>query len=139
MMGTFILLLEDDEDHAQLMRYAFESSDGDVVLKVANNLCEARAVIEERTPDLVITDMHLPDGMGVELLSSNEMESSFPVVILSSQLNENLATLVFKKGACEYLEKSADTFAKMPVIAKRVIGQWAKYKESGRRVGRQTE
>ncbi len=59
-----ILLVEDKEDDAELVRRAFDRQSGRFHLKVAGNLEQARARLAESLPDLVIADWRLPDGRG---------------------------------------------------------------------------
>ena len=63
-----VLIVEDDPGHAELIQHAFTSRGGQVRLAIARTLKEARARVADRIPDLMITDMHLPDGAGIELL-----------------------------------------------------------------------
>ncbi len=63
-----ILLIEDDPAHAQLIHRAFEYQSNPANLVVAYTLQEAYASLADTIPDLAITDLHLPDGKGTELL-----------------------------------------------------------------------
>lgn len=63
-----ILLVEDSPIHAELIGTALAAWDRHVDLIVARTLAEARARLTESHPDLMIVDLMLPDGQGVELL-----------------------------------------------------------------------
>ncbi len=72
-----ILLVEDDQDHADLIQRAFESSEHSFRLRVVGTLDEARSVLATSPPCLVITDLLLPDGRGVELIPRSVQQPHF--------------------------------------------------------------
>ena len=75
---THVLLIEDEADHAELIRRAFEAHAEGTRLTVVSTLCEARAILKETLPDLVIADIRLPDGSGMEILAGGEEDALFP-------------------------------------------------------------
>ncbi|MDQ1352935.1 MAG: two-component system, sensor histidine kinase and response regulator [Acidobacteriota bacterium] len=119
-----ILLVEDDPGHASLIARAFRAHSGRFCLKVAVNLQEARKELVEAQPDLVLTDLMLPDGKGIELLTSKEKDLPYPIVVLTSHGDEQVAVDAMKAGALDYVVKSAATLAAMPRIAERVLREW---------------
>ncbi len=119
-----ILLVEDSETHATLIREALESGHTPVKLTVAQNLAEAHVCLSESIPHLAIIDLLLPDGNGVELLPANKEKLAYPVVIMSSQGNEQAAVEAMKAGAVDYVVKSAATLAEMPHITERALREW---------------
>ena len=78
-----ILLVEDEEAHSELVCRAFEPHVR-FNISVAINLKKAQDYLARSTPDLVITDLRLPDGSGIELLALMEGKARFPVVIMTS-------------------------------------------------------
>jgi len=122
---TQVLLVEDEADHAELIRRAFQARAEHVGLSVASNLAQARSHLDRSTPDLVITDLVLPDGRGVELLGGGRDEPGYPVVIMTSQGDERAAVEAMKAGALDCVIKSEATLADMPHIAERAIREWA--------------
>ncbi len=119
-----ILLVEDEAAHAELVRRAFEAGAGNFILSIASDLQEARAKLAEAAPDLVITDLILPDGRGTELLPKAGEDRSFPVVVMTAQRDEKIAVAAMKSGALDYVVKSEATFADMPHIAERALREW---------------
>ena len=73
-----ILSVEDEQDHAELIQRAFESSKHSYRLRVVVTLNEARTVLATALPCLVITDLMLPDGRGVELIPSESATDPLP-------------------------------------------------------------
>jgi len=121
---THILLVEDEKAHAELIRRAFESQANEVSLTIASTLAEARRYIADELPDLVITDLLLPDGRGTELLPADKEEIIFPVVIMTSYGDEQVAVGTMKAGALDYVVKSEAALAAMPRIIERVQREW---------------
>lgn len=122
---TQILLVEDDEAHVELVKRAFEPYSGRIWLTIASSLKKAVDSIENTKPDLVITDMMLPDGEGVDLLNSKfGNPDDFPLIVMTSHGNEKTAVQAIKKGALDYFVKSAATFSELPRIAERAIREW---------------
>ena len=78
-----VLHLDDDRDTLEVTASALGEI-ADVI--TADNLSSARAILRDRRPDLVILDLGLPDGSGLELLPDLEAaHGSAPVVVYSAQ------------------------------------------------------
>jgi two-component system cell cycle sensor histidine kinase/response regulator CckA len=119
-----ILLAEDEEAHAELIRRAFKSRAPSVHLTVASNLEEARTLQAKHPTDLIIADLFLPDGRGTELLPGEGVPGHFPVVIMTSHGDEQVAVEAMKAGAIDYIVKSPAIIADMPHIAERALREW---------------
>lgn len=119
-----ILLVEDDEAHAQLVGRAFKIHEERFTLSIVKNLEAARKMIAEKEHHLIITDLYLPDGSGSELLPSAGQETDYPVVVMTSYGNEQLAVEAMKAGALEYIVKSDASLNDMPHIAERALREW---------------
>lgn len=119
-----LLLVEDSEAHAELMRRAFEADTDSFDITVAGSIKLAENNLEQFTPDLVIADFLLPDGKGTQLLQANEDDRKFPVVIMTSHGNEQVAVDALKTGAIDYVVKSDAAFSSMPHLAKHVLREW---------------
>ena len=102
-----VLLIEDDE----IMRMSLEDRlqlDGINVRAVAS-IAGAREEFERGNIDLVVSDIRLPDGTGIELFS--EMSSRFPgipVILMTAYGDVSDAVLLVKAGALDYLTKPFD-------------------------------
>ena len=127
-----LLLVEDDEAHAELIRRAFESQADRVRFRVAHTIREARTYIVSSTPDLIIADLRLPDGQGIDLLASEGHDSSYPVVIMTSHGDEQIAVEAIKAGALDYVVKSEHILTEMPHIAERALREWSHLTERQR-------
>ena len=119
-----ILLVEEKTAHAELVRRAFESAADHVALTIVSTLDAARDYLVDCTPDLLICDLKLPDGNGIDLLSKEGDACRYSVLIMTSHGDENAAVEVMKAGALDYVVKSDKAFAGMPGIAKRSLREW---------------
>lgn len=117
-----ILVVEDDPAHAEAVKRAFQRTAGLVDLTLAFSVKEALAELRKSIPELVITDWLLPDGKGTDILSSDNQV--FPVILMTSHGNEQVAVEAIKAGALDYVVKSPAVFADMPHIAERALKQW---------------
>ena len=121
-----ILLVEDDEPHSELIRRAFERSSTRVDLACVGTIREAQAVLASAdTPDLVITDLRLPDGDGLVLLPESRERAAYAVVVMTSHGDEKVAVDAMKTGALDYVVKSEESFARMPDTVDRALRTWS--------------
>ncbi len=119
-----ILLVEDEDMHAEIIRRSFEDESSLVVLRVAKSLKDARAAISDNPPQLVILDLSLPDGSGLDLLSSTGRNEEYPFLVITSHGDETKAVQAIKAGAIDYVIKSKATMEDMPRICNRSIKEW---------------
>jgi signal transduction histidine kinase len=120
-----ILLVEDSEMHAELIREALLAWSAGVRISVVSSLAEARAFLAETTPDLALIDLMLPDGRGTELLPADREQAAFPAVMLTGSGDEQTAVEVMKAGALDYLVKSGATLTDLPRIVERTLSLWS--------------
>jgi PAS domain S-box-containing protein len=127
-----ILLIEDEDPHAELIQRAFEGQEEKVQLRRAKSLAEARAKIRECNPSLIIADWRLPDGESMELLPDHHDPLSTPIILMTSYGNERIAVEALKSGALDYVVKSPEAMLDMPHLAERAISQWGARAERAR-------
>ena len=118
-----ILLVEDDPGHAELISRAFESYPL-CSLTTTDSLNKARVWMADKRPDLIITDIRLPDGSGTELLNSVEHEAFCPTIVMTSFGDENVAVNAMKSGAADYIVKSQESIGSLPQTANRILREW---------------
>ncbi|MHB8827569.1 MAG: response regulator transcription factor [Acidimicrobiales bacterium] len=71
----------------------------------AGSIAEARAAILETTPHLILLDVMLPDGSGIDLCRELTRESTTPVIMVSARSSEVDVVLGLEIGAADYVTK----------------------------------
>lgn len=123
-MAQRILIVEDDDAHAELIHRAFSDSSERFTTEIVNTLSDARSRIAQNIPALALVDIVLPDGKGIDLLSGGEKENSFPIVVMTSHGDESVAVEAMKAGALDYVVKTSATLTELPHIAERSLREW---------------
>jgi putative nucleotidyltransferase with HDIG domain len=119
-----ILLVEDEQAHAELVHRAFERHGSTFRLSVAQTISEATALIQKTSFALILTDWRLPDGEGTGLINTQQENGNIPVVIMTSHGNERVAVDAIKSGALDYVVKSDAALADMAHTAERAMREW---------------
>ena len=104
--ATSVLLVEDDAPTAWRLQDALAKAGYQV--RTAGTLAEARAALAEHAPKVLLTDLQLPDGHGVELI--RETRSRFPeteIMVISVLGDEASVIGAITVGATGYLLKDA--------------------------------
>ncbi len=127
-----VLVLEDDEAHIELIRRGFQLASGTYRVTFAQTVQDARAVLAQEPPDLIIADWLLPDGKGIDILPRKDGHVTIPLVIMTSHGNEKLAVDMLKSGAIDYIVKSEFMFKYLPHIAERALREWQNIAERKR-------
>lgn len=71
----------------------------------AATLAEARSAVDAMRFGLLIVDLGLPDGDGVELIAHARRRGSMPIIVLSARLEEDQKVRALDAGADDYVEK----------------------------------
>jgi two-component system, NtrC family, response regulator PilR len=114
-----VLVIDDEPD----LRTLYELSllrDGYEVI-TAESLAVAYAALDERSYDVIVSDMRLPDGLGLEMLKriAEEKRGERCIVITAYGSAEN-AVEALKAGAFDYLSKPVDLRQFRMVVAQAV-------------------
>lgn len=66
----------------------------------------ALAMIEQDPPDLILTDMHMPEMDGLELVTAvRETNPSIPIILMTAKGSEEIAARALRAGAASYVPK----------------------------------
>lgn len=98
-----ILIVEDEESYQDALNVGL-SVEGFVVVG-ATNIAEARAVLASSKPDLVLLDVMLPDGSGIDYCRELHDTTHIPVIMVSARTSEVDIVLGLEIGAADYVTK----------------------------------
>jgi two-component system, NtrC family, response regulator AtoC len=103
-----LLLVEDEQLFAKAVCRRLQAAGYHCSL--AHTLTDADARMKQRMPDLILLDMRLPDGAGLDLLTrlSEETATQVPVIMMTAYGEIDDAVAAMKLGALDYLKKPLD-------------------------------
>jgi two-component system response regulator AtoC len=112
------LLLVDDDPEA--LEWLTELAKGEgFTVSQADSLRAARIHMSRLQPDVMLTDLQLPDGQGIELVSDLESRDSTEVVLITGHASVESAVQALRLGATDYLVKPVDV-DRLRAILRRV-------------------
>jgi DNA-binding NtrC family response regulator len=109
------LFVDDDTDF--LDGVAVVAGQEGFTVKFARSLLEAREHLTSYAPDLVLIDLVLPDGDGIELLQEIRDTSNANVIVVSGVATVDSAIQALRLGALDYLTKPLDNVRLKTVFA----------------------
>lgn len=102
-MRLKVLVVEDDREIRAMMQSSLSVEGFDV--QTAVSLSEARALLQHAPPDVIVLDLGLPDGDGVELVQQVRQQQTLPIIIVSARHQEAQKIRMLDAGADDYLVK----------------------------------
>ncbi len=102
-MSLRVLVVEDDREIRAMMQSSLSVEGFDVQTAVSLN--EARAMVRHAPPDVLLLDLGLPDGDGIELVHDVRKLHSLPILIVSARHQEAQKIRLLDAGADDYLSK----------------------------------
>jgi two-component system KDP operon response regulator KdpE len=121
-----VLVVEDEPPMRRFVRSALSTHGFKVV--EAGTLREAESLATESPPDLILLDLGLPDGDGLELLARLREWSRAPVIVLSARGREEDKVIALDAGADDYLTKpfgTSELLARIRVALRHARAQHA--------------
>ena len=119
--SAYILVVDDEPDlrtlyELTLLREGYR-------VETAGDLAEARQYLQEKRFDAVITDMRLPDGLGLEVLHTlKAQQRTERCIVMTAYGSAENAVDALKAGAFDYLTKPVDLKQFRTVVASAVQG-----------------
>jgi len=101
-----ILVAEDERNQAEILKYNLEEAGFSVTL--AYNGGQARDMIEEKAPDLLVLDWMMPEMSGIKImrwLRANKATKTLPVIMLTARGEEDDKLHSFEVGVDDYVVK----------------------------------
>ncbi|MFN9837091.1 MAG: PAS domain S-box protein [Pseudanabaena sp.] len=104
-----VLIVDDSEsDRVSYLRYLQSDSERSYRIIEAETLEEGLELWRSQHPDVVLLDINLPDGDGLEFLEAignEQLINKLPVIMLTGSGDERIAVRAMKLGAADYLVK----------------------------------
>src|SRR5882672_9939439 len=101
------LLIVDDDPEA--LEWLTELAKGEgFTVNAADSLRAARIHMSRLQPDVLLTDLQLPDGQGIELVNDLETRESTEVVLITGHASVESAVQALRLGATDYMVKPVD-------------------------------
>jgi two-component system, OmpR family, KDP operon response regulator KdpE len=101
--GTLVLVVDDEVQMRRFLRASLTSHDFSVV--EAASMTAASAAVTAHNPEIVLLDLGLPDGDGVEWTRAVREWSRVPIVVISARGEESDKVRALDAGADDYLTK----------------------------------
>lgn len=138
MEGEFpvkILYVADSADDARQIQRMLAEHVHPIYTVIAGSLSEARSLLENKPDfDLVMIDLDLPDGSGLNLLSEiRKQVLPVAVIVLTGRRDDDSAVAALKLGADDYFEKSSETITHMVTLLEDTL---KKFQAKSRRRGK---
>jgi PAS domain S-box-containing protein/putative nucleotidyltransferase with HDIG domain len=119
-----ILYLEDDPRDAYLAQRILTSAAPQIALEIVHTIKDAIHILDfpPHAFDLVLTDLNLPDGNGLNLL--NHIRSRgipVAVVVVTGRSDETTVVAALKAGADDYVVKREDYLERLPVTLENAL------------------
>jgi two-component system KDP operon response regulator KdpE len=109
-----ILVVDDERQITRVLRTSLQSSGYRV--SVANDGLEGLEMFQTLRPDLIITDLAMPEMGGIELTRAIRRTSETPIIVLSVREQETMKVAALDEGADDYVTKPFS----MPELLARV-------------------
>lgn len=102
-----VLVVEDDDETRDYIAQALESDCGTYVVTTADSVAPALRALRHEAPDVLLVDIGLPDGSGLELIRcAREASNDIAVLVISVFGDESSVFAAIEAGAQGYLLKS---------------------------------
>lgn len=102
-----ILVIDDEEYMGWVIKKAFSKFEYEVLITLSGS--EGLKIIEEKSVDLVILDLRMPDMDGMEVLKRiKAMQLEMPVIMITAHGTIDTAIKSMKEGAFDYITKPFD-------------------------------
>ncbi|MGD9946161.1 MAG: sigma-54-dependent transcriptional regulator [Burkholderiaceae bacterium] len=134
-----VLVVDDDAAQCEAMGHLVALHD--LTVASAHSLQEARREVAAQPPDLILLDLMLPDGSGIELLEQEPELSNAQVVLITAHASLETSIQAVRLGVADYLVKPINVAhlegilsrLMRPATLKAEVDElWAEWRRSGR-------
>ncbi|MBP9211982.1 MAG: PAS domain S-box protein, partial [Bacteroidetes bacterium] len=115
-----ILLVEDNPDDAEIIRYTLDKAEMQYTLTVVDTERLFLEALHNTTPDIVLSDYHLPQFSGRHALEALLSSApGIPFVLVSGAVGDEIAVEMLKTGCVDYVLK--DKLTRLPSAIRRAV------------------
>jgi DNA-binding NtrC family response regulator len=115
--GPRILVVDDEPGITGMLSIVLEKEG--YAVRTAGTCAEGLRLVEDVSPDLVLTDLRMPDGTGFDVLRKcRETNAETPVVMITAYTSTKTAIEALKAGAYDYVSKPFDVEELKHVVGK---------------------
>ncbi|MCA9030053.1 MAG: ATP-binding protein [Planctomycetaceae bacterium] len=125
------VLIVDDSAFDRKLAGGLLTKNSEWQVKYAEDGAKALAMLDEVHPDLILTDLQMPEVNGLELVQTVKAEHpNLPVVLMTGQGSETIAVKALQEGAASYVPKSSLSTILHETITRvlSIAGEWARKK-----------
>ncbi|MCJ8348726.1 response regulator [Moritella sp.] len=123
-----VLIIEDDVGIAEIHRRNLTKIESLSVIGIATTKAEAETLLEVLTPDLILLDVYLPDGNGLDILRDlRQQQHACDVILITADRDAETLQAAMRGGVVDYILK--------PVIFSRLEESLYKYLKQKNKFG----
>jgi len=120
-----VLLVEDNVSDAKIMKKYFQRHGRSFTLDYAPTADQCYRMLIERAYDLILLDLTLPDGDGLEVLRElRELDIPAPIIVVTGENRPELAVQAKDAGADDFVVKTSEGLGALPELALRSINEF---------------
>jgi len=118
LTGLAVLLVDDDKDTRDLLQLVLDGQGASV--RAVRSAADARDAIQERAPDILLTDISLPDEDGFALVAALRADvatRTIPAIALTGHSDASLQVRAAEAGFQKFITKPFDVLSLASAIA----------------------
>lgn len=101
-----VLMIDDDPKFCDLIAEGLAATDDTIAVETTNSPTSGLDILDERTPDCIVSDYDMPEMSGIELLETiREDYPKLPFILYTSKGDETVASEAITAGTTDYLVK----------------------------------
>jgi two-component system response regulator PilR (NtrC family) len=121
MSGPRLLVVDDEAGIRETLGYIFIKEGFEVL--TASNFAEGQAAALRSNPDVILCDIKMPDGNGLDLLRKvKEEHPQTPMIMITAHTSTEDAVEAMKRGAIDYISKPFNN-DELVLIVRRALGE----------------
>ncbi|BDR13684.1 response regulator [Vibrio sp. STUT-A11] len=129
--ATRVMIIEDDLAIAELHHKYLSQLSGLEVVGIATTRMEAEMQLEILKPDLLLMDVYLPDGTGLEILNTlRARNQTCDVILITAARDVDTLQTAMRGGVVDYLLKPI-MFPRLEVALKKYLAQRERFDVAG--------